>query len=585
MGLALVLAGCGGPPAEGGPPGLPVAPEPDAAAPADYVAVGPRALLAAVAPLLQHRQAQGHAVTTLALEDLAPQGIEASSAEIAAGLRRIAAPGRLRFVLLVGDAPTVDGYRGRGPDWRSLESRRDRDSRWLEPQRDPSLERFTSVPTFYLPKLAYGGRSGESYPSDLPYAYAASPSGRREGTRPLAVGRVPARTAAEASAFARKVIDYETAPARGAWQRRIAVIGGPANFGAVADRLIEGTATRLLDAEVPYEYDVGVVFPKLDSAYAYPPPAMRAKLVHDLEEGALFAAYVGHGAATSFEDVWFRGRWFDIGTADDAARLRIGAGNPVFFSIACDTGAFDRPDASIAEALIMNPHGAIAVLASSRVSHPYPNALYGEGLIESFIQRRAPTIGEGVLLAKERMLAGAMPLAELFFDTDVDELKAEHEGLYNLFGDPATVPRYPDAAEVRTDRSSPVEPGAAIAVEVEASGAGRATVRLTLETRRSVIRGEIVAPSVLETLSDDEASAAMMRNHRTASNKVLWSEVRAAEGGRAAFRLSAPREPGDYALKAIVEGGDSAAVGHRALRVERAASTAPAAARAGAPRR
>ena len=73
------------------------------------------------------------------------------------------------------------------------------------------------------------------------------------------------RTPEEASGFARKAIGYDTSRAEGAWRRRLEIIGGPANFGPVADYLIENTATRALDNDIPYDYDVRVAFLKVGS--------------------------------------------------------------------------------------------------------------------------------------------------------------------------------------------------------------------------------------------------------------------------------------------------------------------------------
>jgi Peptidase family C25 len=556
-GCCLVLLGCGGAaPGAQAPPAAPV--RAPAHAEVDYVAVGPRALLAAIEPLLAHREAHGHIVARLAVEDLLAHRAEgAGDAEAVAAAIAARAGEKLRFVLLAGDAP--------GPGEEAAG--------------------FTPVPTFYLAKMGYENhhpsehvhphpgwnehdheapRLGELYASDLPY----SKVGDRHG--PIAVGRAPVRTPEEASAFAAKVVGYETVKPEGAWRRRIEVFGGPANFGAVADSLIESTATRLLDTEIPYDFDVRVVFPKLDSAYAVPFPDLRRRLAGDLGEGALIAAYVGHGADTAFEDVHFHDRWFEIGTAEDAAALRIGDGKPFFISIACNTGAYDLPygQRSLGEAMVLNPGGPIAVFAASRESHPYPNALYGQALIEAFIQKQAPTLGEGLSDARRRMREIEMPVATLLFDTDIGDLKEEHEGLYNLLGDPATALRYPAAARLSLAGSAgDAAPGGDLSVNVEVPAIPAGTAILTVETPRSVIRGELVSPRELEAMADDAAWAAMRRNYEVASNKVVARLEQPIAGGRASFKVSAPGAAGEYELKVFAAGGGEAAAGHLRVRV------------------
>lgn len=97
----------------------------------DYVAVGPRVLLAAIEPLLEHRSKRGLRVERLALEDIVPnhEAQEDATGPILAALRKIASASgpRLRFVLLVGDAP---GYNE------------------MDPER-------TLLPTFYQRKIQY----------------------------------------------------------------------------------------------------------------------------------------------------------------------------------------------------------------------------------------------------------------------------------------------------------------------------------------------------------------------------------------------------------------------------------------------
>src|SRR5947208_1110908 len=64
--------------------------------PVDAVIVAPREFLPALQPLVDHRQQQGHRFAYLSNGG--------SAAEIRAGIRRIAAGGKLKYVLIVGDA-------------------------------------------------------------------------------------------------------------------------------------------------------------------------------------------------------------------------------------------------------------------------------------------------------------------------------------------------------------------------------------------------------------------------------------------------------------------------------------------------
>src|SRR5262245_42766444 len=64
--------------------------------PPDAVIVAPREFLAALQPLVEHREQQGHRIAYLRNSG--------SPGEIRAGIRKLAASGRLKYVLIVGDA-------------------------------------------------------------------------------------------------------------------------------------------------------------------------------------------------------------------------------------------------------------------------------------------------------------------------------------------------------------------------------------------------------------------------------------------------------------------------------------------------
>jgi hypothetical protein len=278
---------------------------------------------------------------------------------------------------------------------------------------------------------------------------------------------------------------------------------------------------------------------------------------------------VGHGGYTSFDDVLFSHRFYEIASARHLEGLTIREGKPFFMSVTCNNGAFDLAGArSVAEVLVLNPDGAIGAFASSRESHPYSNALLGQALVEVFMQGRPKTLGEGILDAKRRMLEGSIPLAPLLFKDDAEELNAEHEGLYNFLGDPATELRYPPRASV-TIKGSPasVAPGAALTVTVESPAVPSGTASLTVETRRSVIRGKMIPPDAIDEMRADKAWEALRKNYATATDKVVSRDAKPIEKGLATFRVKAPREPGEYAIKVFASGSGEGAAGHVRVKV------------------
>lgn len=540
---------------------------------ADYVAIGPRTLLVAAEPLLVHRENQGLVVARLALEEVIPSAVgqEDATQAILVAIRQVASNSgtRLRYVLLVGDAP---GYN--------------------EIDIDRSL-----VPTFYRRKIQYWDddpferqRPGVSslqdqrriryadteYATDWPYSQAHRDApgqlelAAKRNPRPLAVGRIPARQPEEVSGFARKVVQYETAKSDGAWRRSMTIFTGPANFGALADFMIETTMTRTLDEKVPYDWDVDLVFPKIGSPWSYPFPDLQQKLVQRLDSGALIAGYVGHGAPTHFDDVHYNYNYYQLGSTWDLEKLRIGDGKPFFLALTCSNGFFDLRERmqSVAEVLVLNPGGAIAAFAASRVSHPYPNALYGDAIVQTFIKERAPSIGEGIVTAKERMLQGELPLAPLLFESDPAELAEEHVGLYNLFGDPATILQYPAAARLSLENpQDKFLPGEFVNVNVNAEGILAGKANLTIETKRSVIRTPAPSAIALRQMAEREMWETMRQTYNAAVDKVVSRNEQVVNNGSAKFQVKLPDVEGDYVIKVFVTGNGVASTGHVRVKV------------------
>lgn len=514
------------------------------------MAVAPRAYVPALEPLLAHRRAQGH--RTFVIETEKTYGKKPDAAALQAAIREVWTKGSLRFVLLVGDIPRDD---------------------------EPVADR---LPAFYLPKLEYPGSdhadrhlfhrslltvqdAHERFPSDHPYGVMR---GEPQADAEVLVGRLPARSADEVSGFVRKVIDYETKPIDTPWPRRVVVHAGPARFSDAIDRIIEHTAVSLLDEEVPYDYDVDMVFGKPGSEYAPRLDRLGESLTERANSGAFLLAYVGHSSPAYFDSVEYRGQSYSIGSRDDFERMKIENGAPIFVSLSCDVGAFDMSKGrrSIAEEAVLNPKGSIAAFAATRESHPYPNLLYGEALIAQLIHERPATLGEGIREVKRDMLTRANFVGEKLSGMDSDVLKREHVALYNLFGDPATRLRYPQPMQASFVEDGPHAPGTELGLRIQSQGAARA--QLTIELPRTQWRASLVPAEEIERMPLDAALDAMAHNHQRVADKVLERRELTLAAGATTARIKAPDRPGRYVVKlfAFAEGGPQA--GHAFFEVK-----------------
>jgi hypothetical protein len=342
---------------------------------ADYVVVAPEAFLAAAEPLLERRRAQGLAVRTASLEDIAAafgHG-EPSAAAVRAFLtfayQSWARPSP-RYVLLLGDST----YDPRG--FVALSS----------PSPLPALWHKTS----YLWTVSDPSLARVNGDDELP---------------DLAIGRLPASTVEEAARLVGKVLDWEDS-GQGLGGRAVLVADNPdvggdfeANVEDIAASFLVGRETRVLRVSELR----GVTRGAIRSAF---------------DEGLSLMSYVGHGgtAVWASENVW---------STFDAPSLLAQPRQGVVTAINCLNGYLVAPrfDA-LAESLVKaEGRGAIAAIAPSSLSlddpaHRLHRALYAQLALGSHER-----LGDAVLAAQKAYAeSGALP---------------ELLTVYHLFGDPA----------------------------------------------------------------------------------------------------------------------------------------------------
>jgi hypothetical protein len=429
---------------------------------ADTLVVCPAEFRAALAPWEAFRRSQGH---KLAIID-----VPRDSAAIRETVRSHAAKGRLKFLLLIGDAPAGSSNGGE------------------------------TIPTNQVPariNARWGGRS--TITTDIPYADVDD-----DGAPDLAVGRIPVSSSDELAAVVRKILRYETNVDRQPWERRLSAVAGTGGFGAVADALIEAAGNQLIYRALPAGYvleltrlpSVGLPLGSPQRRPPYVPASALAPLRSRLSEGSLVWFYMGHADRTSLDFVAGPKGPEPILSVDDVAQLRCGDRCPLAVLVACDTGAFEGPTDSLAEKLILAEETPAAVIASTGVSMPYGNAVFGYELMRASLTDRPPTLGEAFLLAQRRTLeatprdgpresidalaAKIVPvLPRSASGWKLEELvteRQEHVAMYHLLGDPLFTWRRPRPMAISTDPEA--VPGSTIKVHGVADFDGKFLVEL-----------------------------------------------------------------------------------------------------------
>jgi len=374
----------------------------------DLLVVAPKEFHEALQPWLAHRKKQGHEVAVVEPGKDPRAVVQATHKK---------SGGKLRFVLLLGDVKQVPAQFFDATIIRKWE-------------RDP--------------RIATDNRTADIDGDHMP---------------DVAIGRIPADNAEDARLMLGKVIEYENNRDMGKWRRRINVVASVGGFGAMQDRAIETAATMFLKDNIPPSYDLHVTYAKPDSPFCPPPSKIMERTLERFNEGALFVAYIGHGYKLGFDRCKFQGNSWKIFEENTAYDLESKHGMPIAFLLCCTTGHFDGSPDCIAEVMLRQPKGPVAVIASSRVSMPYGNAPIAKELLGAFFVDRKATLGEAFMQAKRLALepkAGDVQRAQIemlsnIYEADKEKRRRErieHLYLYNLLGDPSMRLPHPDVVKL-----------------------------------------------------------------------------------------------------------------------------------------
>ncbi|MFC1707710.1 C25 family cysteine peptidase [Planctomycetota bacterium] len=399
----------------------------------------------------------------------------------------------------------------------------------------------------------------------------------------LAIGRFPSSDPAVVSRLVRRSIDYEKNTDHGPWRRRLSMIAGEGRFGEAADKAIESLATEILSTAVPYAYDINLTYASAGSPYLYVPSKLGEKVVERLNQGALLVNYTGHGHKDGFDRLKYKGKTYRIFTRDDLQNVNTSSRPPIVMITACWTGCFDDPRKdAIGEALFELEAGPVAVFASSRVSHPFANAVLSKEFVRSFFREREkgerPRLGELLREAKRATVENRDPQTMAIYQAGMLFLKdpkllekviRDNMHLYNLFGDPALAVAYPQGADIKLDVPDAAIAGKSLRVKGKVKGlkSGTAIVSFELARNRFAEEEEGDDDESEEELSEDEQ---IERSYQLANKKALSRVEVKIERGRFQASLDVSDElfPGTYYVKAYVFGKDASGATSRALPLE-----------------
>jgi hypothetical protein len=382
---------------------------------ATYLAVAPAAMLDELAPLIARRMDEGHRAVALSLADV--QDVFGGGLFGPAALVRLARATEVRNLLLAaGTTYDYHNYEGLGTP--------------------------VGIPCGFVHV-----REGLAASDDL-YTNGFT----------TAVGRLPARSAAELANMVRKILDFSPG-------NHVALLSDADDTGSTLDRFAQ------LQAELA-DILPSVLIPATGRAGS----AVRADLIEALRGGTRIVAYQGHGGS---EYIGYDGnRIFGV---EHCSQVPPSA----WILSTCLTGSYWVNDTSLpilSHELLKTPtNGAVAVLCSTR---------YGESDVEHEIVRQA-------LL---RIAAGNATWGDVLLHVKKQLAGNETTDVYTLLGDPAmrtaTAEDTREVAIVHPNAGDVLGQGA-VTIRLRLLGEGWTTERLEVLYRRGA--GAWTAIDVVQT--------------------------------------------------------------------------------------
>lgn len=472
------------------------------------VVVAPK-LRAAINPLIEHRRARGFRVVVIDSSEAAPCDREASEwgerlrTRVCQTWQSSSGPS---IVLLVG-APIVEQV--------------DDPMGFAVPALQGTIARMAGRPS----DNGYGCRDGRLLPS-------------------VAVGRFPARTAAEAEAMVRKTLGWETRPRSGLWKRRLVSLAGAPSYNPVVDGALE-KLTMARFGELDPVWTGNAIYYNPNSYYTLPNEVLLEQAQAYLNQGQLLTVFLGHSNVDGF---WFD-RWSGpYFSSEDWASLKSTGTNGIFATFGCWATQYDgQGGEGYGIHAMRNPDGPVAVIGAHGECWAAMAMLFSEGLLKNLPGPcDTPRLAD-VWLAMKAELA-TTPLNPLMFnvlnavDGDPNTPEAtqrlEHQEMFTLLGDPAVrLPGFQSTLKVQCPLE--VRPGQLLHLSVTLppelrEAVGWVRLERTLSSHPSGVQE---AP---EELYGQDRATLLVANHERANRLTLCETPLTINGSQASASVPLP---------------------------------------------
>ncbi len=216
----------------------------------------------------------------------------------------------------------------------------------------------------------------------------------------IGIGRLPVKTAEEATGVVEKIIYYSTnSPlVNGDWRNSICFVADDKEYNVFMDQA-EDLANQVSSLSTSLNIDKIYLdaFPEVSAAAGKTYPLVNEAIDQRINKGTLIINYTGHGG----EAGWAQEQ---VLTLNDIAKWKSFNNLPVFITATCEFSRFDNPQVSSAgEQILLNPTGGASALFSTiRLTFGSPNLSLNKSLLKNWVTSSGKylRLGDVLRLAK-----------------------------------------------------------------------------------------------------------------------------------------------------------------------------------------
>ncbi|QHL87707.1 type IX secretion system sortase PorU [Nibribacter ruber] len=368
----------------------------------------------------------------------------------------------------------------------------------------------------------------------------------------IGIGRLPAKTSAEADLLVNKILTYESDASRGNWRNRLVFL---ADDGEVNEHLGDAeNLSRYMETNHPAYLSEKLyldLYPQISVPNGKRSPATNKALQDAIEKGALLVNYTGHGNEVSLADE-------QILTINEILAWKNPDKLTFLLTATCEIGRYDDPRRnSGAETALLHPAGgAVGLLTTTR-------PVYSDGnrkLNSSFFQA-----------AFTPLPSGAMPtLGYLLRYTKNNSLHQVNNRNFALLGDPSMTLAYPQLQVSATEvNGKPVSASASDTLHALSKVVLKGQVTDAQQQVVSGFQGKVHVsvydkPSTVSTLGDQDPVRKI-----SVKDNLLYDGVVSVQNGLFTITFVVPKDINYqvglgsihfYALSAATDGNGAASI-------------------------